>query len=63
MKNMDSIISGHNYNILNPKQKSFGCNCRKKDSRLLNSECLTPKVIYHADVSNEANKDQKFYYF
>ena len=32
MKNMDSMISGHKHNILNPKQKSFGCNCRKKDS-------------------------------
>ena len=29
MKNMDSIISGHNHNILNPKQKSFGCNCTR----------------------------------
>ena len=62
MKNMDSIISGHNHNILNPKQRSFGCNCRKKGSCHLNGECLTPKVIYRADVTNEANKDQKFYF-
>ena len=61
MKNMDSITSGHNHNILNPKQKSFGSNFRKKDSCPLNGECLTPKVIYLADVSNEANNDQKFY--
>ena len=32
MKNMDSIICGHNHDILNPKHKSIGCNCRKKDS-------------------------------
>ena len=38
MKNMDSIISGHNHNILNPKQKSFGCNCRKKDCCPLNGD-------------------------
>ena len=62
MKNMDSIISGHHLNILNPKQNSFGCNCRKKDSCPLNAECLTPKVIYRADVSNQPNKDQKFYF-
>ena len=62
MKNMDSIISGHNHNILNPKQRSFGCNCRKKDSCPLNDECLTPNVIYRADVTNEANNDQKFYF-
>ena len=61
-KNMDLIISGHNQNILNPKQKPFGCNCRKKDSRPLNGKCLVSKVIYRADVSNEANNDQKFYF-
>ena len=55
MKNMDWIISGHNDNILNPKPKSFGHNCRKKDSCPLDGKCLTPKLIYCADVSNEAN--------
>ena len=58
MKNMDSITSGHNHNILNPKQKSFGSNFRQKDCCPLNGECLTPKEIYSADVSNEANNDQ-----
>ena len=62
MKNMDSIISGHNHNILNPKQKSFGCNCRKKHSCPLNVEWLIPKVIYRADVSNVADNNQKFYF-
>ena len=46
MKNIDSITSGQNHNVLNPKQKSFGCNCRKKDSFPLNGEYLTLKVIY-----------------
>ena len=62
MKNKDSIISGHSHSILNTKQKSFECNCRKKDSCPLNNECLAPKVIYRADVSNEANNDQKLYF-
>ena len=62
MKNMHSIISGHNHNILYPNQKPFGCNCRKKDNCPFNGECLTPKVMYRADVSNEDNKDQKFYF-
>ena len=48
MKNMDSIISGHNNNMLNPKQKSFGCNCRKKDScpskwRMLDTKSNIPR--------------------
>ena len=62
MKNMDSIITGNNHNILNPNQKSFGRYCRKKDSCALNGECLTPNIIYRADFSNEANNDQKFYF-
>ena len=33
-----------------------------KDSCPLNGRCLTPKVIYHTDVSNEANNNQKFYF-
>ena len=45
---------------LNSKQNSFGCNCRTKNSCPLNDKCLTLKVIYRADVSNEANNDQKF---
>ena len=59
---MNSIISEHNHNILNPRQRSFGCNCRKKNSCPLNGESLTPKVIYRADVTNDANSDQKFYF-
>ena len=62
MENMDWIISGHNHNILNPKPKSFGHNCRKKDSCPLDGKCLTPKLIYCADVSNEANNHQKLYF-
>ena len=50
IKNMDSIISGHNHNILHPKGKSCGCNYRKKYSCPLNGECLTSKVTHHADV-------------
>ena len=31
LRNMSSIISSHNRNILSRKQKSFGCNCRVKN--------------------------------
>ena len=59
MKNLDSVISGHNLNMLNLKLKLFGYNCRKKDSCPLDGECLTPKVIYSViyNVSNEANNN------
>ena len=62
IKNIGSIISVHNRNILNPIVKSYGCNCRVKSSCPLNSECLTPKIIYRAEVSNDAYNDKTFYF-
>ena len=47
---------------LNSMEKSFWCNCRKKDICPLNGELLTLKVVYGADVTNETNNDQKFYF-
>ena len=62
MKNVGSIISAHNRNILNPIVQSYGCNCRLKSSCPLNGECLTPNIICRADVSNDENSDKKFYF-
>ena len=62
MKNIGSIISGHNRSILNPIIQSYGCNCRVKSSCSLNDECLTLKIIYRADVSKDENSDKKFYF-
>ena len=60
MRNIDSILSTHNKNILKPKQTTFGCNCRNRNNCPLSSECLTPNIIYRADVTT-AN-EHKFYY-
>ena len=60
MQNIGSIISSHNKNILHPKQTSFGCNCRNKENCLLNGECLTPNIIYRADITT--TNEHKFYY-
>ena len=62
MKNIGSIISAHNRNILNTIVQSYGCNCRLKSSCPLNGECLTPNIICRADVSNDENSDKKFYF-
>ena len=62
MKNIGPIVSAHNWNILNLIVKSYGCNCIVKSSCPLNGECLTPKIIYRADASNDANSDKKFYF-
>ena len=62
LRNIRSTISFHNCNILSPKQKSFGYNCRVKNECLLNGECQTPSVIYQADVVNDSNNEEKFYF-
>ena len=56
MKNIGSIISAHNQNILNPIAISYECNCRMKSSYPFNGECLTPKMIYRADVDTPFNR-------
>ena len=61
LKNISFIISAHSWNILNPIIKSYWCNCKVKSSCPLDDECLTPKTIYIADVSNDVNSDKKFY--
>ena len=60
MNNITSISSTYNKNILKPKQISFSCNCRNKDNFPRNGECLTPNIIYQADITTD--NDHKFYY-
>ena len=62
MSNMGSIISAHNQRLLTPNNSSFGCNCRNKSNYPLEEKCLTPKVIYQADATNDVDDDYKFYY-
>ena len=62
MSNMGSIISAHNQRLLTPNNSSFGCNYRNKSKCPLEEKCLTPKVIYQADVTNDADDEYKFYY-
>ena len=55
MKNMKSIIQTHNSQIINKETKAvqdFGCNCRIKTSCPLDGKCLTPAVIYKAEVTS-----------
>ena len=53
------IKSSHNFNILAPKQKSFGCNCSVKNECPLNGKCQTPSVIYRADVIKDSKDEKK----
>ena len=62
MKNMASIISSHNKQILQPPTETYGCNCRDRESCPLDHKCKTPRIIYRADVSNDVDNETKFYY-
>ena len=54
-RNMKSIISGHNKQVLHPKPQTKGCNCRDKNTCPLDNKCLTPKVTYQTDVTNDTD--------
>ena len=58
MKNINSVISPHNKNILNPRTALFGCSCRK---RKLFRVCLTSQLVYRAIATNAINKNMKKY--
>ena len=60
-RNMKSIISSHNKQILTPKNKQVGCNCRIKNSCPQDNKCLTLQLIYQADVTNNLDNEYKSY--
>ena len=39
----------------------YGCNCRSKESCPLQNKCLTPKIVYRADVKNPGVTETRFY--
>ena len=52
VQNMSSIIKNHNKKILNPpKVFTRSCNCRNRETCPLNGLCLTPNVVYAAEVT------------
>ena len=61
MKDMGSMISSHNKQVLQPRIENYGCNCRKKESRPLNNKYLTPSIIYQAQITNNTNDEHKKY--
>ena len=58
---MKSIISSHNEQILIPKNKQVGCNCRIKNFCRLDNKYLTSQLIYQSEVTN--NLDDKYKYY
>ena len=63
MGNMASIISYHNRAILNPDTSlEYGCNSRSRNEYPLQNKCLTPMIVYRANVKN-AIDDEKILFW
>ena len=60
-RNMKSIISSHNKQILTPKNKQLGCNCRIKNFCPLDNKCRTSQLIYQTEVKNSLGDEYKYY--
>ena len=46
---------------MGPKPQPKGGNCRDKNTCRLENKCLTPKIIYQADVTNDTDDTYKYY--
>ena len=63
MSNMSFICFSHNVDVINSyKAQTCGCNSRIKESYPLQNQCLTPKIIYQADVENVIDNGTKFFF-
>ena len=59
---MGSIISSHNKHILRSNNTEYGCNCKNRDECPLENKCLTLRIVYRADVTNNKTDQHKYYY-
>ena len=57
MQNIKSVINNHNMKVLNnTAETEESCNCRNKNNCPLDAKCLTPNIIYEAQItSNQRN--------
>ena len=60
--NMGSIISSHNKHILNSNSTEYGCNCHYREECPLENKCLTLRIAYRADVTNNKTDENKYCY-
>ena len=63
MQNIKSAINNHNMEFLNNTTEiEKNCNYRNKNNCPLAGKCLTPNIIYEAQItSNQLNYKQKIY--
>ena len=61
MGNVPSVLSAHNRNIWHQKKSELGCSCTSKTDFPIYNKCLTPKIVYQADVRNDTNDEKNFF--
>ena len=61
--NIGSIISSHNEHILNSNSTEYECDCNNRNECPLENKCLTPRIVYRADVTNNKTDEHKYYYY
>ena len=59
---MEFIISSRNIHILNSNSTEYGCNCNNRDECPLDNKCLTPRIVYWANVTNNKTGEHKYFY-
>ena len=47
--------------MLNPPKTSFCCNCPNRSMCPLQNKCLTPNIVYKADITNNVDHERKVY--
>ena len=47
--------------MLSEKDEVYGCNCGNKNTCPLENKCLTPKVVYRAEITNDKDQENKTY--
>ena len=61
MRSMSSIIPAYNCSTLNPLKRSFGCNCHSRSMCPLQNKCLTPNIVYQAEITNTVDDEKRVY--
>ena len=58
--NIGSMISSHKKNILYSDNTKYGRNCNDENKFPLDNKCLTPRIVYKANVTNDQTQEQFF---
>ena len=60
--NMGPIMSSHNKHISNSSRTECRCNCNAREECPLENKCLTSRMVYRADVTDNKTDENKYCY-